>query len=93
MKDESIKRRGLGRLYTIKALVVLGPGWHSSGEIMTWLNPYTHTNYIFEISARWPQLIEVNLSNKEARIRPKAYSIASRSVNEMINEVKPLVGV
>lgn len=87
MKEEAIKRRSLGRLYTIKALIDLGRGWHTSGEVMSWLKPYTHTNYVFEVAGRWPELVEIRAPNKEVRIRPDAFSAASKSIDKVIEEV------
>lgn len=85
---ESKESKGLGRLFTLKAMVELGPGWHPTGRIMTWLEPYTHTNYIFELASRWPKLVEVNLRDKEVRLAPAAYKTIKPLIDKAIGEVK-----
>ncbi len=54
---------------------------------MKWLESYTHTNYIFELAAKWPKLVEANLERKEARLTPKAYKHVRPLIDKAITEV------
>ena len=87
--DESIRRRGLGRLLTLKALSDLGTGWHGSKDVMNVLaRDKVHNNYIFEMGGRFPALVETLPVENKVRIRPEAYRLVRSRIVKCIEEVE-----
>ncbi len=87
--NESLRRKGLSRLLTLKALVDLGDDWHKSGEVMNWLKAYkVHNNYIFEMAKRYPALVEMVPSDDRVRLRPNAYDVVAKEIDSVIRTTK-----
>ena len=87
--DQGIKRRGLGRLYTLKILCGHGKAWSTPGQVMKELNEYgTHTNYIFELGGHYPQLVEMSPDKKLIRIRQKAHSELTKTIDRYITQAE-----
>lgn len=82
------KHPSTSRLHTLKAMVVLGKGWHKSREITRELSKLKiNTNYIFELAGRYPDLVEADAQNNQARIRDDAFPTVSRLIDEYIRRV------
>ena len=57
------------------------------------LNEYgTHTNYIFELSGRFPQLVEMSPDKKLVRMNQKALTELKETIDEHINQAKKAIG-
>ena len=89
----SITRRGLSRLYTLKVMVGLGKGWHSSRRIMSKLAKYkVHNNHIFEMARIYPELVEADPNKDEAKIKDEAFNVIFTRIDELIDTVKKALG-
>ena len=68
------------RFLTLKALALLGQDWHSPTEILRKLKDMkvtTNTNYIFEITGRFPALAEPNEERLYEYLKEHRYTYVS----------------
>lgn len=69
------------KIGTIKAMVDLGPGWHTYSEIQKELFKTfkTGNNYVFQLARLYPEIIELN-DAKEVRIKLEALPSVKRVI-------------
>jgi hypothetical protein len=81
LKTHCAEKRGLGRLYYLKALAQLGNDWHDSREVEKQVRKWNvHNNYLFELGRMYPELVEIS---PERRVRSR---ITGPSALELIDE-------
>lgn len=81
----------VSRFYTLKAMIQLGPEWHTSGEIMRQLKDLKiNTNYVFELVARVPTIVEASQDHSKVRIRHGAFQTVSNLVDSYIERILSL---
>lgn len=84
-----LSTRGLGRLYTLKAMASLGRGWHGTSEVFTyvWKTNKYGTNHVFELGIRYPDLVELSKDRKSVRLTDSAFDVVLGRIDACIRNV------
>jgi hypothetical protein len=87
---DALAQRGIGRLYTLKAIVELGGGWIDCKKVAThiWTEYKYGTNHIYEMGVRYPLLIELSADKKQVRIPDGVYKLVAANVDEYLRSAK-----